>query len=55
MSFTLVKHNPSFQDDHELIRDFVVRRELLELILELPWNKRTDDNLDIARARQVLD
>jgi tetratricopeptide (TPR) repeat protein len=35
MSFTLVKHNPSFQDDHELIRDFVVRGELLELILEL--------------------
>ncbi len=32
-----------------------VIRTYLELILELPWNKRTEDNLDISRARQVLD
>jgi tetratricopeptide (TPR) repeat protein len=35
MSSTLVKHNPSFQTDDELIGSFVVRRELLEFILEL--------------------
>ncbi len=27
----------------------------LELILELPWQKRTTDNLDLHNARQVLD
>ncbi len=32
-----------------------VIRNRLELILELPWIRRTEDNLDLARARQVLD
>ncbi len=27
----------------------------VELLAELPWNKLTEDNLDLARARQVLD
>jgi ATP-dependent Lon protease len=40
---------PAGQPEHSVIRTY------LELILELPWNKRTEDNLDIARARQVLD
>jgi ATP-dependent Lon protease len=35
--------------------DFQVTRTHLELILELPWNELTTDNLDLARARQVLD
>ena len=30
-------------------------RTWLEYVIELPWNKRSDDNLDLARARQVLD
>ena len=30
-------------------------RTWLEYVIELPWNKRSEDNLDIARARQVLD
>src|SRR5580704_2482346 len=35
--------------------EFNVIRTWLEYVIELPWNKRTDDNLEIARARQVLD
>jgi ATP-dependent Lon protease len=35
--------------------DFHVTRTYLEFILDLPWNKTTEDNLDIAHARQVLD
>jgi ATP-dependent Lon protease len=27
----------------------------LEMLSELPWVKRTEDNLDLARARQILD
>jgi ATP-dependent Lon protease len=40
---------PAGQPEHQVIRTY------LELILELPWNQRTDDIVDIARARQVLD
>jgi len=40
---------PSAQPEHNVIRTW------LEYVIELPWNKRSDDNLDIARARQVLD
>src|SRR5215213_5678506 len=32
-----------------------VIRTYLEWIAELPWNVRSDDNLDLARAQQVLD
>ncbi len=35
--------------------DFQVTRSYLELILELPWQKTTSDNLDLGHARQVLD
>ena len=40
---------PSAQPEYNVIRTW------LEYVIELPWNKRSDDNLDIARARQVLD
>jgi ATP-dependent Lon protease len=40
---------PAGQPEHGVIRTY------LELLLELPWNKYTEDNHDIARARQVLD
>ena len=30
-------------------------RTWLEYVIELPWNKRSEDNLDLTRARQVLD
>jgi ATP-dependent Lon protease len=32
-----------------------VIRTYLEWIAELPWNSRSDDNLDLTRAQQVLD
>ncbi|MCS6852919.1 MAG: endopeptidase La [Gemmataceae bacterium] len=35
--------------------DFQLTRTYLELILELPWRKRTVDTIDLAQARQVLD
>ncbi|HET6267505.1 MAG TPA: endopeptidase La [Acidobacteriota bacterium] len=35
--------------------DYHVSRSYLDLILELPWRKGTEDVIDIARARQVLD
>jgi ATP-dependent Lon protease len=35
--------------------DFQVIRSHLELILELPWNKTTEDKIDLGHARQVLD
>ena len=40
---------PSGQPEFQVIRTY------LELILELPWNKRSEDILDVARAREVLD
>ncbi len=35
--------------------DYQMTRTYIELVLELPWNKATDDNLDLERAQQVLD
>ncbi len=35
--------------------DYNVIRTYLDYVLELPWNKSTEEQLDIARARQVLD
>jgi ATP-dependent Lon protease len=35
--------------------DYHVTRTYLEFVLDLPWNSSTEDNLDIAHARQVLD
>ncbi len=40
---------PAGQPEHQVIRRY------LELILELPWNKRSDDSVDISRVRQVWD
>lgn len=36
-------------------QDFQVIRSYLDLILELPWNKQTEDQLDLTRAREILD
>jgi len=44
----LEKMQPA-QPEHGIIRTW------LEYVIELPWRKRSEDNLDIARARQVLD
>ena len=35
--------------------DYQVTRTYLEFALDLPWNTTTDDHLDIAEARAVLD
>src|SRR5436190_1505107 len=52
------------QADRELSRlerlppaaaEYGVIRTYLEWLVELPWTARTDDNLDIAHAREVLD
>jgi len=40
---------PAAQPEHNVLRTW------LEYVIELPWNKRSEDNLDLARARQVLD
>lgn len=34
--------------------EYAVARNYLELIADLPWNKRTEDVLDIALAKQKL-
>ena len=40
---------PSQSPEHNVLRSYI------ELVLELPWNKATPDQLDIAHARKVLD
>jgi ATP-dependent Lon protease len=35
--------------------DYQVIRTYLDFVVELPWNEFTEDNLDITRARQILD
>jgi ATP-dependent Lon protease len=40
---------PPSSPDHQVTRTYV------ELALELPWNKVTEDVLDLGRARQVLE
>ncbi len=32
-----------------------ILRSYLELVVELPWNKQTEDNLDLKNAKKILD
>ncbi|HEU4684101.1 MAG TPA: endopeptidase La [Nitrospira sp.] len=40
---------PPTSPDHQVLRTY------LELVLELPWKKRSEEHLDLGRVRQVLD
>ncbi len=44
-----LKRTPPTSPDHQVIRNY------LEWMIELPWSIATEDNLDIAQARQILD
>ncbi|MCI0436442.1 MAG: endopeptidase La [Gemmatimonadetes bacterium] len=35
--------------------EYQVIRTYLELVAELPWNERTEDKIDLARAEQILE
>jgi ATP-dependent Lon protease len=35
--------------------EYQTSRSYLDLVLELPWQKTTEDNLDLKRAREILD
>ena len=35
--------------------EFSIGMTYIEYLLSLPWNKKTDDNLDISRAERILD
>src|SRR5258706_3650465 len=39
---------PAVQPEHNVIRTW------LEYVIELPWNKRSEDSLDLAQARRGL-
>ncbi len=40
---------PMISPEHQVIRSY------LDWIIELPWTEHTEDNLDLGRARKVLD
>ncbi len=35
--------------------EYTVSRTYLDWLIAMPWSKKTEDNLDIARARRILD
>jgi ATP-dependent Lon protease len=44
-----LKRTPPSSPDHQVIRNY------LEWMIELPWSVTTEDNLDLAQAREILD
>ena len=46
---TRLNRTPPTSPDHQVIRNY------LEWMIELPWSKATEDNLDLAQARKILD
>ncbi|MBP7101733.1 MAG: endopeptidase La [Bacteroidales bacterium] len=40
---------------HQMSPDFTVELNYLELLVDLPWNEYTDTNIDLTKARQILD
>ncbi|MCK6500033.1 MAG: endopeptidase La, partial [Nitrospira sp.] len=45
---TRLAKTPSGSPEHQVIRNY------LELVLELPWNKASEEHLDLANVRNVL-
>ncbi|MBA2485757.1 MAG: endopeptidase La [Nitrospira sp.] len=45
---TRLAKTPSASPEHQVIRSY------LELVLELPWNKASEEGLDLAHVRKVL-
>ena len=43
------EHMPAGSQDANVLRSY------LETVLELPWNKKTQDNTDLRRAREILE
>jgi ATP-dependent Lon protease len=46
---TRLKRTPPTSPEHQVIRNY------LEWMIELPWSVATEDNLDLAQARAILD
>ena len=46
---TRLERTPPSSPDHHVARSWI------ELVVALPWSKGTKDNLDLARARRILD
>ena len=44
-----LKKLPSASPDYSVLRNY------LDTLLELPWGKKTEDNKDLVKARQILD
>jgi len=44
-----LRRTPPTSPDHQVIRNY------LEWMIELPWSVSTEDNLDLAQARKILD
>ena len=40
---------------HPAAAEYTVSRTYLDWLVTLPWSKSTEDNMDITRARQILD
>ncbi len=49
------KELSKLQRMHSAAADYSVQVNYLETLVDLPWNEYTVDNLDLARARKILD
>ncbi len=48
-SITKLRNLPAMAPEYSVLRTY------LDFVLDLPWRKSTEDTLDIARARKILD
>ena len=40
---------------HQMSPDFSIQLNYLDLLVELPWNEYTDDNLELKKVKEILD